>query len=461
MFMTPDEIKAYRPLTPVRPSTEGGPVGRAKKRMEEAEVWADNQILGRRYPIGCVALEITQRCNLDCTLCYLSEHSESTKDIPMEEIYRRMEQIRFHFGPGTDVQITGGDPTLRKREELLDIVRKIREMGMRPTLMTNGILASRDLLIALAEAGLNDLAFHVDMTQERKGFASEMELNVVREEYIERARGIPIAVVFNTTVYDDNFHEVADLVGFFRAHCDVVGMASFQLQADTGRGVLRKRDEVISLDSMVKKIEAGAGAKISFETARIGHPRCHRYGLTLQTGGETFDLFDSAKVFNLLIEKTVNLELDRAHPARAMVAMIKWLVTTPSIVLPALGFMLRKAWAMKAALWRGRGKVHKLSFFMQNFMDASMLEADRIHACSFMVMTGDGPISMCMHNAKRDEFILQPIQLKDSPNQLWDPFTGKLRPISSADQVGPAPGDKKPETALGAGPKDRAKAIAD
>ena len=32
-----------------------------------------NQVLGRRSTVGCVALEITQRCNLDCTLCYLSE----------------------------------------------------------------------------------------------------------------------------------------------------------------------------------------------------------------------------------------------------------------------------------------------------------------------------------------------------------------------------------------------------
>ena len=31
------------------------------------------QVLGKRSTIGCVALEVTQRCNLDCTLCYLSD----------------------------------------------------------------------------------------------------------------------------------------------------------------------------------------------------------------------------------------------------------------------------------------------------------------------------------------------------------------------------------------------------
>jgi molybdenum cofactor biosynthesis enzyme MoaA len=426
MYMTPDEIKAFQPFPAVRPSTDGGANARSRKRMQEAGVWADNQILGRRYPVGCVALEITQRCNLDCTLCYLSEHSESTKDLPLEEVFRRIEQIRFHFGPGTDVQITGGDPTLRNREELIQIVRKIRDIGMRPTLMTNGKLATRSLVSALVDAGLNDLAIHVDMTQERKGYASEVELNKVRKDYIERVRGLPLAVIFNTTVFKGNFHEIPDLVRFFRENCDVVGMASFQMQADTGRGTLHKRDDVITLDNMVQKIEEGAGTKISFETARIGHPRCHRYGLTLQVGGKTFDLFDSSKFFNLLVEKTTTLELDRAHPTKAIIAMVKWLATTPSILVPGVWFMVRKVWAMKGALIRGRGKMRKLSFFMQNFMDASQLEADRIHACSFMVMTGKGPISMCMHNAKRDEFILQPVRLESQSGKLWNPLTGKV-----------------------------------
>ena len=44
---------------------------------------------GRRSTVGCVALEITQRCNLDCTLCYLSESSESVKDVPIGVVFER------------------------------------------------------------------------------------------------------------------------------------------------------------------------------------------------------------------------------------------------------------------------------------------------------------------------------------------------------------------------------------
>ena len=143
-----------------------------------------NQVLGRTQTIGCVAIEITQRCNLDCTLCYLSEHSQSVRDIPIREIFQRLDAVVKHYGVGTHVQITGGDPTLRKHTELIEIVRYASDIGLYPALFTNGIAASRFLLKKLAGVGLRDVAFHVDTTQRRSGDDSEIALNKIRQEYI-------------------------------------------------------------------------------------------------------------------------------------------------------------------------------------------------------------------------------------------------------------------------------------
>ena len=83
----------------------------AKRIMQEQGYWSNNQQMGLRWSIGCVALEITQRCNLDCTLCYLSELSEAVHDIPLTEIYHRIDTIHRYYGDHTDIQVTGGDPT--------------------------------------------------------------------------------------------------------------------------------------------------------------------------------------------------------------------------------------------------------------------------------------------------------------------------------------------------------------
>ncbi len=357
-------------------------------------LFRENQVLGRRNAIGCVALEITQRCNLDCTLCYLSENSERVKDLPLPEVFRRIEAIRERFGAPTAVQITGGDPTLRARDELVAIVRKTREAGLLPTLMTNGIKASRDLLEELAAAGLNDVAFHVDLTQERKGYATEVSLNAVRDEYIDRARGIPIAVIFNTTVCRENFDEIPDLVRFFRTRADVVGMASFQLQADTGRGVLRERDRVISLQTVRDQIGRGADTRISWDTVLIGHPGCHRIGITLEANGNLYDLNDDPDFFNRFLTDFQHVMLDRRYPVRAARALLAAAARNPSWLVRTARFFGPKLWRMRKDLFASGGRVHKL------------------------------------FNARRDEYILKPVSLEeDGARAIWNPLSGKTLPV--------------------------------
>ncbi len=83
------------------------------------------------------------------------------------------------------------------------------------------------------------------------------------------------------------------------------------------------------------------------------------------------------------------------------------------------------------------GRVHKLSFFMQNFMDATQIEQERVDACSFMVMTAQGPVSMCEHNAKRDDFILQPLQVTKQDGTIEQyvaiPDIKKFRKVSGGN----------------------------
>jgi tetraether lipid synthase len=406
------------------------PAALERARLRMGKLFAPNQVLGRRNSIGCVALEITQRCNLDCTLCYLSENSERVKDLPLPEVFRRIDEIRARFGAPTSVQITGGDPTLRATDELIAIVRHTRKVGLLPTLMTNGIKATREMLTSLSDAGLNDVAFHVDLTQERKGYATETDLNSVRDEYIERARGLPIAVIFNTTVCRENFDEIPELVRFFRRRAAVVGMASFQLQADTGRGVLRERDRVISLDSVRQQIVAGAGIPISWDTIRIGHPGCHRIGITLEANGNLYDLNDDPEFFNRFLHDFQHVMLDRRDPRRAVGALLSEAARRPAWIARAIRFFGPKVWRMRRDLLASRGRVHKLSLFVQNFMDASSLDPERIHACSFMVMTGTGPVSMCAFNARRDDFILKPVALSTSEGTaVWNPLSGRTLPV--------------------------------
>ncbi len=389
------------------------------------ERFTSNQILGRSQTIGCVAVEITQKCNLDCTLCYLSEHSQSVKDIPISEVFRRLDLVVTHYGKGTHVQITGGDPTLRKHAELIDIVRYASEVGLYPALFTNGIAASRELLGRLAAVGLRDVAFHVDTTQRRTDYESEQALNVIREEYIKRCRGLGLMVIFNTTVHRDNFAQIPQLVSFFVKNADAVGFVSFQLQAETGRGDWRARDVIINQQSVRAQIEEGTCKSLPWDVVQIGHGDCHNYMPTVVVNGKVFPVIEDVQFFASFLQSLEGVNADRHSSSAVLLVSYLWAILKKPNFWPGL---IRYAWDHVRSMWkdvlRGGGRVDKLSFFVQNFMDADHLVEERLNACSFMVMTAEGPVSMCQHNAKRDDYILQPLKIvnSDGREESYEPL---------------------------------------
>jgi len=324
----------------------------------------------------------------------------------------------------TPVQVTGGDPTLRKREELVAIVRRLSHKGMRASLFINGIRAKRELLIELVEAGLVDVAFHVDLTQERRGYESEVALNEIRQDYIERARGLALSVMFNATIFDCNFEEIPAIVQFFVRNCDVVRLASFQLQAETGRGTLGQRSAAITVQSVQEQIEKGARSPISFDTLRVGHACCNRYGMIFVTNNIAYDALDDRELLEAIRKRMPLLSFDRRSRSKIIATFGQGILSSPYLSLKAARWFLRKAWQAKSDLWAARGRVNKLSFIIHNFMDACRLER-RVDACAFTAMTQRSPISMCLHNAKRDAFILAPIRLNGPEGErFWNPLSG-------------------------------------
>ena len=229
---------------------------------------------------------------------------------------------------------------------------------------------------------------------------------------------------------------------FFVRHSDVVRLASFQLQADTGRGVDRARADVISQDSVSRQIEAGAGTAIAFDVPGIGHPACNRYAMTLVVNGRVHDLYDDRAFIVRLFEATKHLTFDRTSKRDAVRTFTDWILANPNEALRSSGWVGRKLWAMKADLAASGGQANKLSFFIHNFMGAHQLEPERIDACSFMVATADGPVSMCLHNAKRDAFILQKLRVGGKD---WDPLVGagdeppRRLPLKGRARVGTNP----------------------
>ncbi|WP_194269336.1 radical SAM protein [Tritonibacter litoralis] len=407
--------------------------------LQEAGQYHELQTAGRFYPVACVALEITQRCNLDCTLCYLSEHAEQAKDVPLELLLHRVDEIWACYGAGTTIQITGGDPTLRPIADIEVLCRRIKQLGLRSCLMTNGIRASRLYLKRLAEAELDDVAFHVDMTQERNGFHSELDLNALRHQLIEDARGLGLRILFNTTVFQGNLDEIPMLCRFFAEHAKDLSLVSFQMQAETGRGHEAPRDDALTQARVAEQISKGFGA--SFPSAvGIGHSDCGQYDHLLVAGGQAVSVLENTTWIARVVRALAAADTSGHAVADIRQMVLSAGVRNPGLALRGLLEGIRALWQIRRGIWQAKGQVARLSVMIHSFMDASALDADRCASCVFMVMTQDGPLSMCAYNAERDHYLFAPQRMASTQgHSWWNAATGAVTPEpTQADLQPPA-----------------------
>lgn len=100
-----------------------------------------------------------QTCNLRCYFCYFLNRIADT-DHP-EHAFMSIEKtkaichtLRYTYG-NTAIDIQGGEPTIYP--DILELVRYCHEIGLYPTLITNGlVLAKMDKLKEFKEAGVRD-----------------------------------------------------------------------------------------------------------------------------------------------------------------------------------------------------------------------------------------------------------------------------------------------------------------
>ncbi|MCH8204984.1 MAG: radical SAM protein, partial [Candidatus Hydrogenedentes bacterium] len=104
-------------------------------------------------------LWLGQTCNLRCYFCYFlnriadNDHPEHAF-MSLEKSKQICHTLRYFYG-NTAIDIQGGEPTIYPG--ILDLIRYCRDIGLHPTLITNGlVLAKPEKLAEFKEAGIRD-----------------------------------------------------------------------------------------------------------------------------------------------------------------------------------------------------------------------------------------------------------------------------------------------------------------
>lgn len=189
-------------------------------------------------------IDLTNRCNLTCSVCFASANGAGYVHEPTFEQVERalMRLLDCRPIPCTNIQFSGGEPTLHPRFH--DILRRAAELGMTNIqAATNGILfADLDFTQRARDAGLHSLYLQFDGLDDRiYRRVRGKPLLELKLQAIENCRRVGMKVcLVPTVIKSENEDQVAKILDFAVENTDVVSAISYQPVCFTGR--ISRRD---------------------------------------------------------------------------------------------------------------------------------------------------------------------------------------------------------------------------
>ena len=205
----------------------------------------------------CVLLELTNRCNLRCAVCFASAGENPAKEPSLADISRQFDMLMAHGGP-FNIQLSGGEPTMR--DDLPEIIRLGREKGFSFfQLNTNGLRLAREPGYAesLKNAGLNTVFLQFDgvtddvyLALRGRGLMKEKEASIAN--CAAAGLGIVLVPVIARGV---NEEQVGEVLRYGLAHAPAVRGVHFQPISYFGRCALKRPAKPITIPKMLALIE--------------------------------------------------------------------------------------------------------------------------------------------------------------------------------------------------------------
>lgn len=403
---------------------------------------------------------LTNRCDLSCWYCFFyAKPGDAIYEPSLDQIRMMLRSMKEGKPVGANaVQLTGGEPTLRK--DLLDIVKIAKEEGYdHIQLNTNAINLSKDpaLVKRLRKEGLNTIYMSFDGVTPQTNPKNYWEAIGAMENCRKAGTGI---VLVPTIIGGINDHEMGDIIRFASGNIDVIRAVNFQPVSLVGRmpDSLRKRQR-ITIPTCIKRIEDQTDGQIGLEDffpvpctksvtdfiEAIKEKPKYRLSIHFACGAATYifkegdklipitKFFDVQGFFEYLDTLTEEIKSSGMKKLRKTYVMAKLLVKINKFVdeerkPKGLKFMEIMKSAMGGGNYTGLGEFHHKSLFigLMHFQDPYNWDIDRAYKCDIHYAMPDGKIvPFCTFNVI-PHFYRDKIQEQFSiPFKQWEKTAGK------------------------------------
>jgi uncharacterized radical SAM superfamily Fe-S cluster-containing enzyme len=352
---------------------------------------------GQHRPLMAM-VEITNRCNMRCPICFTGANS-SGKDVGLDEIKIRLQKLLETAGP-IPVQISGGEPTLHP--QLHEVIAYARLLGFKNIeLVTNGIVISRNqgYLPSLVAKGLTAVYLQFDgLSKETYIKIRGQDMSEVRLRCIDAIRKAEICCTLAVAVTKNiNDHELGEIVRFAIKNIDTVRAVNFQSATRfTGRFEVDPQASGYKLSDLTRLIEEQSGlAPGGFITDVLGHSHCNAMSLVYVIDGRLEPLFkyiSKTSRDNFLGPDSRQTILDLFQGREKFYRKYLFHRKTWKALFEAIAIF-----GKHPTLQSVMNSDHIL-LFAKSFMESSTLDVDRLNKCCYGIAVTDGVYSFCAYN---------------------------------------------------------------
>lgn len=155
-------------------------------------------------------LNVTNRCNFRCIHCAFDSGLIKMPELSLNELEKILRETK-ELG-GRKIDITGGEPTLRK--DLFEIIKLAKSFDYKVELVTNGSNIEEEKLKKFKEIGLDSTAISLDgsnyETYSRiRNVSSEIYEKVLKGIDLSLRLGFPTKI--NTVVFESNLEDTPNI----------------------------------------------------------------------------------------------------------------------------------------------------------------------------------------------------------------------------------------------------------
>jgi cyclic pyranopterin phosphate synthase len=149
-------------------------------------------------------VSLTNNCNLGCIYCVHSSDQKNVSDTFSQKIVGYKELVhaikKIHsLSPLETIRLTGGEPTLYK--DLIPFIKELNSIGIKNIKMTSNGYLLKDLVPALAEAGLKKINISLDAVNKESFSKLSGRKNIEKVlESIDKALEYGIEIKINAVI---------------------------------------------------------------------------------------------------------------------------------------------------------------------------------------------------------------------------------------------------------------------